>query len=124
MHVGYVRVFVSDFQRALDFYTQTLGLALVHKDDRMGWGQFDTGQASLAIERSDPNEEADDGKGSAVGRFIGVTLVTKDLNAVYTDLMNKGVEFTHRPERMPWGGLLADMKDPDGNILTLLEEPR
>ncbi|MDZ7685307.1 MAG: hypothetical protein U5O39_10170 [Gammaproteobacteria bacterium] len=27
------------------------------------------------------------------------------------------------PERQPWGGVLAHLKDPDGNIVTLLGNP-
>ncbi len=29
-------------------------------------------------------------------------------------------EFTMPPTKQPWGGVLAHLKDPDGNVLTLL----
>jgi hypothetical protein len=28
------------------------------------------------------------------------------------------------PEVMPWGGVLAHLRDPDGNVLTLVGRPR
>lgn len=31
------------------------------------------------------------------------------------------VEFTGKPEKQPWGGTLVNLKDPDGNVLTLME---
>ncbi len=31
-----------------------------------------------------------------------------------------GSNSPRRPEEQPWGGILAHLRDPDGNILTLL----
>jgi predicted enzyme related to lactoylglutathione lyase len=33
------------------------------------------------------------------------------------------VEFIRQPEREQWGGWIATFKDPDGNILQLLQLP-
>jgi catechol 2,3-dioxygenase-like lactoylglutathione lyase family enzyme len=118
--VQYLRV----FDRALRFYIGTLGLNATVAYE--GWAQFDTGACQLAIERVDPEEdeavvESLPGLGqSLVGRFVGASLRVIDIDATYRDLLAKGVEFVEPPERMPWGGVLAHFKDPDGNILTLL----
>ena len=47
-----------------------------------------------------------------VGRFVGVS--------AYETLAARGVDFVGPPEKQPWGGVLAHLRDPDGNILTLL----
>ena len=39
-------------------------------------------------------------------------------------LLARGVEFLAPPQRMPWGGVLANFRDPDGNVLTLVGAPR
>lgn len=39
-------------------------------------------------------------------------------------LLARGVEFLAPPQRMPWGGVLAHFRDPDGNVLTLVGAPR
>jgi len=31
------------------------------------------------------------------------------------------VEFTSEPTTQPWGGTIATFRDPDGNVLTLME---
>jgi len=122
----YLRVFVRDFDRALRFYAETLGLTATFADASIGWAQFDTGACSLAIERVDPSDdeaivESMPGLGQAlVGRIAGCSLRVTDIEATYRDLLVKGVEFVEPPERMPWGGVLAHFKDPDGNVLTLL----
>ena len=52
-------------------------------------------------------------------RFVAVSLQVEDVQAVYEELVAKGVEFLGPPERMGWGGTLAHFRDPDGNVLTL-----
>ncbi len=49
-----VRVFVRDWPRARAFYRETLGLRVAFASAEMGWAQFDTGEAQLAIEGSSP----------------------------------------------------------------------
>lgn len=116
--LSYVRVFVRDWPRALAFYGETLGIPFSFKSDEMGWAQLATGDAQLALERSTPGEEEE-----LVGRFLGVSLSVADVDAAYQDLRGRGVEFLAPPERMPWGGVLAHFRDPDGNVLTLIGPP-
>lgn len=119
MRIGFVRVFVSDLKRSLDFYTKTLGLALDMTDDRH-WAQFHAGEdISLAIELTDPTHEEEGSK--LVGRFVGVTLLVDNIYETHKQLKNKGVHFTREPEKQPWGGTLAHFRDPDCNVLTLME---
>jgi len=112
-----VRIFSADWQSAIHFYRETLGLTERFSDAEMGWAEFDVGGPSLAIERvqdDDPEHQ------SLVGRFVGVSLEVDDIEETYLHLLGQGVEFTAAPARQPWGGVLAHFKDPDGNLLTLL----
>jgi predicted enzyme related to lactoylglutathione lyase len=115
-----VRVFVRDFERALGFYNGTLGIPLALRSDEHGWAQLATGQAQLALERLDPAR----GEDALLGRFLGVSLAVADVQACYEELFARGVDFLAPPEQMPWGGVLAHFRDPDGNVLTLVGPPR
>jgi catechol 2,3-dioxygenase-like lactoylglutathione lyase family enzyme len=120
MKIGFVRVFVSDFKRSLDFYIRTLGMELDYTDEQV-WAQFKSGEdVSLAIEMRDPSHTEQGSK--LVGRFVGVTLMVPNVSEVYDRLTSKGVAFTGKPEKQAWGGTLAHFKDLDGNVLTLMEE--
>ncbi len=112
-----VRVFVTDWQRAIDFYTKTLGIATTFESAEMGWAQLATGEGQLAIERLDP---ADPEAKDLIGRYVGVSLEVEDIDETYRTLVERGVEFKAPPEKQPWGGVLAHLLDPDGNVLTLL----
>ena len=48
------------------------------------------------------------------------TSVSADpVEQLYRELENKGVRFTMKPEKQPWGGFMALFLDPDGNIFYL-----
>jgi predicted enzyme related to lactoylglutathione lyase len=118
-----VRVFVRDFERAVRFYGETLGMKMSHRSDTLGWAQFALAGADLAIERDRGESEGDDEE-SMVGRFVGVSLAVEDIAQTYETLRARGVAFLRPPERMSWGGVLAHFRDPDGNVLTLVGSPR
>jgi catechol 2,3-dioxygenase-like lactoylglutathione lyase family enzyme len=120
MKIGFVRVFVTDFDKSLDFYTKTLGMEIDYTD-KTSWAQFKSGEdVSLAIEKCDHDHVEQGSK--MVGRFVGVTLMVDNIEDQYNRLVAKGVEFTGRPEKQHWGGTLAHLKDLDGNVLTLMQE--
>jgi len=122
-----VRVFVRDWPRAVAFYRDTLGIPVAFSSDELGWAQLDTGAAQLALERF--SEETPERAGDAqeaealVGRFVGASLAVADIEATYATLVQRGVDFLSPPERMPWGGVLAHFRDPEGNVLTLVGRP-
>ncbi len=112
-----LRIFVTDWERAIRFYTETLGIPTTFRGDEMGWAQLDTGACNLALERADPADEEAMG---FVGRFVGASLEVGDIHACYETLLARGVAFLEPPAEQPWGGTLAHLRDPDGNVLTLL----
>lgn len=116
-----VRIFTTDWDRSVDFYQETVGWPLVFADQEFAWAEFDLGGAKLGVEGMEPGDARAD---ELVGRFVGVSIVVDDLDAVYAQLSEQGVEFTSPPERQPWGGTLAHFKDPDGNVLTLFGADR
>jgi predicted enzyme related to lactoylglutathione lyase len=116
-----IRVFVTDWQRALHFYADTLGMPIATRSDAYHWAELDTGAAHLAIEPIAPDDPE---HGALVGRFLGVSLGVADVHATHARLVERGVEFLEPPSQMPWGGVLAHFRDPEGNVLTLIGPPR
>jgi lactoylglutathione lyase len=112
-----VRIFVSDWTRALEFYAKTLEMPIAFADERMGWAELGTEGAHLALERVAPGDPE---AASRTGRFLGVSLQVASVAESYAELTARGVEFLAPPEKQPWGGVLAHFRDPEGNVLTLL----
>ena len=54
---------------------------------------------------------------------IMVNLAVDDLGAMHARLVAAGVAFTRAPTREDWGGRVATLLDPDGNVVQLFELP-
>ena len=111
LSIGYVNVFVGDFARALDFYSNKLLLSINQTDSEFGYASFQAGPISFAIAQTDDTQ--------LVGRHTGIGFMAQDINVEYERLKSAGVEFEMPPTKQPWGGILALFKDPDGNIFYL-----
>lgn len=109
--ISYVNIFVSDFDRALAFYTDKLGLKSVVNDADFGYASFETHGAGFAFAQTDQAE--------LVGRHTGIGWGVADLDATHRELVERGVEFASPPEMQPWGGYMAIFRDPDGNLFYL-----
>jgi len=115
-------VAVSDLNRARVFYEDTLGLTLESGSVDDGVLTFRTGQTALGVYAS---EYAGTNKANAV-----TWEMKGDLIEVVDDLRSKGVTFEHYPElgltlngdiHEAGPAKLVWFKDPDGNILHLVE---
>jgi predicted enzyme related to lactoylglutathione lyase len=113
MKIAYVNLFVSDIDRAVDFYTSTLGLELGFSDPEHGYASINAGPIQLGLAVTDSKE--------LVGRHTGIGLAIEDLEAEHKRLVDLGVAFESPPTRQPWGGFMALVQDPDGNIFYLDE---
>ena len=111
-----VGIYVSDQQRALDFYTDMLGCELV-VDVPMGDGP----EAPRWIEVKLPRDDTKlilftpEGQEDRVGSFSNVIFHCDDIETTYDELAAKGVEFSTKPEKASWGQWWAVFEDPDGN---------
>ena len=113
MQISYVNVFVSDLARAVQFYERSLGLSLQFSSPEHGYASFSAGGLRLGIAVPGPDQK------ELIGRHTGVGLEVADLEAEHARLSELGVNFTMPPTRQPWGGFMALVADPDGNVFYL-----
>ena len=109
--IGYVTVGVGDLERSIAFYRDVLGFSLMYSAPEFHYAAFDVGGTRFAIAAG-----ADE---SFTARHTGIGLMVADVDAAYSQLSGKGVEFTMPPSKQPWGGYMAMFADPDGNTFYL-----
>jgi lactoylglutathione lyase len=110
MRIGFVVLGVGELERAIVFYRDLMGFPLVHANPTDSFAQFDAGGIGLKIVGKHPPTSS---------QHSVVEIVVEDIQAAHAELSAKGVEFPLPPTRQPWGGWLAQLRDPDGNLLYL-----
>jgi catechol 2,3-dioxygenase-like lactoylglutathione lyase family enzyme len=111
-----VGIYVSDQQRALDFYRDALGCDVV-ADLPMGEGDG----AQRWIEVKLPGDDTKlilftpEGQENRIGEFSNLIFHCDDMERTYEELSGRGVEFPTPPEKASWGQWWAVFQDPDGN---------
>ena len=124
--VGTVSVFVSDQDRAKEFYTQVLGFELrtdepLYPGATSRWVAVAPGGSETEIILYLPDENWEHYKG-VVGKSQALTFEVADMAALQADLKAKGVKFIQEPEEQPWG-TYAMIQDSEGNHLLLVQQP-
>jgi predicted enzyme related to lactoylglutathione lyase len=118
MQVAYVNLYVTDLERSVRFFEETLGLTKQFADARFGYASFDVGPIRMGVARIDPE---DDDARKLVGRQTGVGFGVADLASEHARLVARGVSFPMAPAKQPWGGFMGVFADPDGNLFYLDE---
>jgi predicted enzyme related to lactoylglutathione lyase len=62
------------------------------------------------------------GQEDRIGTFSGIVFGVDDIEETYKTLSGRGVEFKQKPEKQPWGGILAQFYDVDRNTHVLVQE--
>jgi lactoylglutathione lyase len=109
-----IAIFVSDIERATEFYRDRLGLPIT-KEGSFGAEFFDGGTHIGVHPAVHPDAKA------LVGRHTGITLYVPGLLHYCGELHDRGVQFVTEPTQQAWG-IMAMVADPDGNMLALWED--
>ncbi len=122
--ITHFTLFVTDQNKALAFYKDTLGFKL-HTDEKFGnmrWltlnlpGQKDLELVLMLAET--PEEKALVGKQAASKPFFNID--TDNCQKDYDALVKKGVTFLEKPEKHPWG-IGTSFKDLYGNVIYMCQ---
>jgi predicted enzyme related to lactoylglutathione lyase len=118
--IKFLGIPVRDQDRALAFYTKTLGFTIV-TDQEMGgtqrWIEIKPPRGDTMVALFTPEGQED-----RIGSFLNASFTCDDVQKTYDELRARGVEFEKPPQKQPWG-TFAIMKDSEGNQLVLGSTP-
>jgi predicted enzyme related to lactoylglutathione lyase len=110
--INFAALPVKDQSRALEFYTQKVGLR-VFTDQTMGdmrWIELKIpGAETMLVLHHKPMH-------TPSANEPALALLADDVQATYDELRAKGVEFTQPPKKEHWGEH-AIFKDSEGNLI-------
>lgn len=118
LYIEAVMVPVSDFDKALEFYTEVLNFTIA--DDRRAEGRIELclpeGGARIVLYLPRPGEEEP-------GIRTGIILATDSVYDLHKVLVDEDVEFIVKPERDRFGRLIVRFLDFDGNEIEAVDRP-
>lgn len=117
-HINLAVLFVSDLGRARTFYQDTLGFALTFEDSSSAYFELEGASLLLLTIAGAQDLLSGDVVAAQHATKVSSQLVAfvEDVDAVYAELVAKGVEFVRTPVDRAWGMRTAHFRDPEGNI--------
>jgi catechol 2,3-dioxygenase-like lactoylglutathione lyase family enzyme len=116
-----VCILVTDIEASIRFYTDKLGFKPKHRAP--GFADFTGAGLTLALWERDHIADHADVRvkpGSASAVLIAVLVGSPaELDRIYEDLTDKGVEFLNPPRPYPWNAHCAYFHGPDGETWEL-----
>jgi predicted enzyme related to lactoylglutathione lyase len=106
---------VTQLDRAIGFYRDTLGLEVADHDG--DWAEVDANGFKIGL-----NASEEDGAGVSGGPVIAFK-AEDGIEAAADELRAKGIELSGEVSEHPWGKV-ATFKDSEGNDLQLYEAPQ
>jgi predicted enzyme related to lactoylglutathione lyase len=118
MNICGVIIWTDQFSTMNFFYRDILGLSLhSESEDFVAFNMGSGLRLSLGVHSKVRGKSNDSHR-------IMVNLGVENIDLTYKRLVASGVSFLRTPERERWGGYVATLKDPDNNIIQLLQQPR
>ena len=113
---GNITIYVSDMDRAVRFYTETLGLRLAYRFGNQ-WAAVEVGKG-LTVGLHPASAEMPAGRKGSMA--IGLELGSATIEDAISRLESKGVRF-HGPVNEGKAGKFVSFEDPDGNMIYIAQ---
>jgi predicted enzyme related to lactoylglutathione lyase len=105
-----------DLPRLVAFYERAMHGVVAYRfgsADEDDYVSLTVGDASLGIAKDAKTPDA------ASGDRVALWFYVDDVDAVYRHWREAGGDVAAEPQDMPWGERVAQVRDPDGNLVNL-----
>ncbi len=126
MKVTHMTLVVKDQDKALEFYTQTMGFVKKADYTQPGHPRYltvspDGQDLEIVLWPAGAEEARMPASHKQAGNGTRTVLLVEDCRKTFADLKRKGVRFKDsEPYEAGWG-VAADLTDPDGNPFTIFQ---
>ncbi|MBS0619899.1 MAG: VOC family protein [Verrucomicrobia bacterium] len=117
--MGLVWIVVKDLKKAVDFYTEIVGMKLQEIQEQWGWAELEgpEGGSRLGIAQMSP----ECGDKLKPGQNAVMTFTVESLAESVEEMSKKGAELVGAVEEVPGHVRMQTMLDTDGNLFQLVE---
>lgn len=113
-------IVVSDLKKAIKFFTETVGLKILNVSEEFGWAELggETGGAVVGLAQENLEED----EGFVAGSNAVITLTVENAEKAAEELEKNGVQLIGEMMEIPGHVKMQLFKDPDGNLLQIVEK--
>jgi catechol 2,3-dioxygenase-like lactoylglutathione lyase family enzyme len=117
MRFSQVRLLVDDYPACYRFLNDTLGLECTFGGEQDGYASFKAGMGTLAVFSREEQGEVIELRATGDG-----SLTVLEVDDVDAEVERLGEAIVGGPvSKAAWGGRVAYVRDPDGNLFELFE---
>lgn len=111
---------VTSFARSVPLYRDVLGFKIQVDARKFNWVELgpDEPLCKIGLTEVEPSTGQQN-----LPCDTGIVFETFDIEGLCQRLAASGVKFTLKPTKQPWSGIVANILDPDGNELQVLQHP-
>ena len=111
-------IVVTDLDQAIRFFTEVVGLKLLHRADDYGWAELvgHEGGSELGIALASKETQVKPGQNAIM------TFTVADLLAAKDEMAKKGVKLIGAVQEVPGHVKLQFFQDQDGNLFQLVQQ--
>jgi len=111
-------IVVKDLKKALEFYTETVGLKLIEENEAFGWAELQghEGGARLGIAQENSEEALKSGSNAIV------TFTVENIEEAINDLKKKGAKLRGELQEISGHVKMQSIEDSDGNHFQLVQK--
>lgn len=114
--IGLVKIPITDFKRATQYYREVVGLEEEFAVEAYGWAQYKTGNIPLCLYVTGQG-----GGDGTPGTEIGFHLEVDNIETIYTDIQRRNGQFSSEIVKSDDGGAFFILRDPDGNTFKIVQ---
>ena len=111
-----VIIWTTNMNLLVDFYSHTFDIEPHHISENFVAFKFGNTRLNIGYHEQVTGPAKDPYR-------IMINLGTNNIHEQAVSMVTKGVKFIRMPELETWGGYVATFKDPENNIIQLLQAP-
>ena len=112
-------IVVNDLKKAVQFYTETVGLKLMKIEEKWGWAELEgpQGGARIGIAQKSPMSQDN----VETGQNAVLTFTVNSLETAIADLLKRGTKLEGPVQEVPNHVKMQTVVDTDGNRFQLVQ---
>ncbi|MDZ7961646.1 MAG: VOC family protein [Aulosira sp. DedQUE10] len=127
MKFGFTVIWVDDVVKTVEFYEKAFGLVrrTIREQNQVTWAEMETGDTTIAFSSTNqaqtlfpsgfhPNDPIQPPS------LIQISFITPDVATAYMKALGAGAKSLDAPKRQPWGQTMANVRDINGVMVSLV----